>query len=324
MKMLQYIARRLLISMVILFGVSIMFYALIRMMPGDYVSNTMANNPNVTEDMIISLNKAYGLDKGIVEGYVGWLSNAIKGDFGISFIYKKPVTEVISSKMWVSFSLAATAFVFQLLIAIPLGIISATKQYSKTDYALTTFALIGISLPAFFFAAILQKFLAVDLQIFPLQGMVTAREDYEGFRLFIDIAWHFCLPIIVFVVTGIGSYMRYVRTNMLDVIHSDYIRTARAKGLSENKVIYKHAFRNTLIPIVTMVGGTIPALFSGAIITEGIFSIDGVGKTAFDAVKSGDIPFMMGFMVFIAVLTLLGTLISDLLYGLVDPRVKLD
>lgn len=324
MKMLQYIARRLLISIVILFGVSIMFYTLIRMMPGDYVTNTMANNPNVTDDMIISLNQAYGLDKGIVEGYVGWLSNALKGDFGTSFIYKKPVTEVISSKMWVSFSLAATAFVFQLLIAIPLGIISATKQYSKTDYALTTFALIGISLPAFFFAAILQKFLAVDLQIFPLQGMITAREDYEGFRLLIDIAWHFCLPIIVFVVTGIGSYMRYVRTNMLDVINSDYIRTARAKGLSENKVIYKHAFRNTLIPIVTMVGGTIPALFSGAIITEGIFSIDGVGKTAFDAVKSGDIPFMMGFMVFIAVLTLLGTLISDLLYGLVDPRVKLD
>ena len=323
MKMLKYIAKRLLTSIFILFGVSIIFYALIRSMPGDYVQNTLASNPNVTQDMITSLNKSFGLDKGIVEGYIDWLAKAVKGDFGISFVYKQPVIDVIASKMWVSFALAGIAFILQLVIAIPLGIISATKQYSKTDYALTTLALVGISLPSFFFASVLQKTLAIDLGIFPMQGMMSARGDYEGIAAFFDMAWYFCLPILVFVVTGIGSYMRYVRTNMLDVINSDYIRTARAKGLSEKKVIYKHAFRNTLIPIVTMVGGTIPALFSGAIITEGIFSIEGVGKTAYDAMKLGDIPFMMGFMIFMAVLTLLGTLISDILYGVVDPRVKL-
>ncbi len=321
--MRQYIIKRLFISVFVLFGVSIILYGLIRLMPGDYISNTVAGNPSITEEMVVGLKKLYGLDVGIVEGYFKWLGKALTGDLGESFLYKAPVTQVIASKMWTSFSLSFMAFIIQLLIAIPMGIISATRQYSKTDYAVTIFSLIGISLPSFFFAAILQKTFAVDLQLFPISGMVTAREDYEGFRLMMDMAWHFVLPIVVLAFTSIGSWMRYTRTNMLEVLSSDYIRTARAKGLSEGTVIYKHAFRNTLIPVVTMIGGSIPSLFSGAIITEGIFAIDGLGYTAFHALKAGDIPFIMGFNLFLAFLTLMGTLISDILYAVVDPRVRL-
>ena len=163
----------------------------------------------------------------------------------------------------------------------------------------------------------------MNLHIFPLQGMISVRADYEGFMRTLDITRHFALPIMVFVFTGVGSLMRYVRTNMLEVINSDFIKTARAKGLDEKTVMYRHAFRNTLIPIVTMVGGTIPGLFSGAIITEQIFAIDGLGYTAFQALKAGDVPFIMGFNMFLAFLTLLGTLISDILYAAVDPRVRI-
>lgn len=321
--MAKYVVKRIFISIFILFGVSIILYTLIRAMPGDYITNTVAGNPGVTDEMIIGLKKAYGLDVNPVQGYFQWLGKAVTGDLGESFVYKQPVTQVIGSKIWTSFSLAFLAFIIQLLIAIPMGIISATKQYSKTDYTVTVISLLGISLPSFFFAAILQKFLSVELGLFPISGMVTAREDYEGFRLMLDMAWHFCLPVIVLAVTSIGSWMRYTRTNMLEVLNSDYIRTARAKGLSESKVINKHAFRNTLIPVVTMIGGSIPTLFSGAIITEGIFAIDGLGYTAFQALKAGDIPFIMGFNLFLAVLTLLGTFISDIMYAVVDPRVRL-
>lgn len=304
-------------------GVSLVLYALIRAMPSDYVQLQAANNPGVTKEMVENLRHLYGLDTTVFEGYVNWVSKAVKGDFGVSFVYKKNVSEVIADKMWISFFLALTAFIIELLIAIPLGVISAIRQYSKIDYTMTAVALVGISMPSFFFAAILQKFLAMNLQIFPLQGMVSARADYEGFLKTADVAWHFALPIMVFVFTGAGSLMRYVRTNMLEVLNADFVRTARAKGLGEKTVLYHHAFRNTLIPIVTMIGGTIPGLFSGAIITEQIFAIDGLGYTAFQALKAGDVPFIMGFNMFLAFLTLLGTLISDILYAVVDPRVRI-
>ena len=168
----------------------------------------------------------------------------------------------------------------------------------------------------------MQKIFAIDLGILPLQGMVTARKNLEGFALALDIGKHLILPIIVFVVTSMGAWLRYTRNNMLEVLNADYVRTARAKGVPERVVVGKHAFRNTLIPIITMIGGSLPSLFAGAIITEGLFSIDGLGNTALKAVNQGDIPFLMGYFMFLAILTLLGTLISDILYAVVDPRVR--
>lgn len=320
--MRQYIIRRVLISVVVLFGVSILLYAIARMIPSDYVSNMTAGNPLITDEMRENMRHIYGLDTGVLQGYFNWLGNALTGDLGVSFLFGQPVTQVIGEKIWNSFILTASAFLIQMLIAIPLGIFSATKQYSKRDYALTTAAIVGMSIPSFFLAAVLQRIFAMGLHILPLSGMVNARADYEGVQLVLDVAWHFILPIAVLSIIGIGTWMRHTRTNMLEVLNADFIRTARAKGLSEHKVIYTHAFRNTLIPLVTLIGGFLPALFAGSLITETIFAIDGIGKAAFDCIKVGDLPFIMGFNIFLAVLTLLGTLLSDILYAVVDPRVR--
>jgi peptide/nickel transport system permease protein len=291
-------------------------------MPGDYVANITAGNMNVTAEMEQRMREVYGLDKGLLEGYISWLGDAVRLDFGISFIYQKPVTEVIQRYLPITFALAAIAMVFEMLLAIPLGILAARKQYSKMDYSIVAIALMGISLPSFFFAAILKRVFAIGLGVLPLSGMVNARAGFEGFARIMDIGHHLVLPVTVFVITGVGGLLRYTRTNMLEVLNADYVRTARAKGLPERKVIGKHAFRNTLIPIVTLVGGMIPGLFSGAVITEGIFALEGLGQIAINAVNNGDIPYLMGFNMFLAVLTLLGTLVSDILYAVVDPRVR--
>lgn len=320
--MKRYIIKRLLISVLVLFGVSIILYFIIRNMPSDYVANITSGNPKITPEMVEHMKKAYGLDKSIAQGYIDWLKNALKGDFGTSFIFQKPVTEVIAKYMPPTFLLAFFALIFELILAVPLGIFAARRQYSTSDYLIVAFAMIGISLPSYFFAAILKRVFAMGLGVLPLSGMVTARANFTGMAYVLDVAKHFILPVTVFTIGGVGGLLRYVRTNMLEVLNADYVRTARAKGLSERVVINKHAFRNTLIPIVTIVGGMIPALFSGAVITEGIFSIEGLGKIALNAVYMGDIPYLMGFNMFIAAMTQLGTLVSDILYAVVDPRVR--
>ena len=213
---------------------------------------------------------------------------------------------------------------FELIIAIPLGIIAATKQYSKTDYTISILALAFISLPTFFFIALLKLVFCVNLGWFDLFGLVGRNHmQLSAGAQFLDKCRHLVLPIVTLIVISIGGLMRYTRTNMLEVLNADYIRTARAKGLSEKKVIYKHAFRNTLIPLVTIVGGSLPGLFSGALFTETMFSIPGIGYTSYHAMVAGDIPFSMFYLAFISILTLIGNLISDILYAVVDPRVRL-
>lgn len=320
--MKQYILKRIFISLFVLLGVSILLYTIARMIPGDYVSNITEGNMNITPEMTERMRSVYRLDQGLAEGYLAWLKDALKGDLGTSFIYQQPVTKVIAKYIGPTFVLAGSALVIQVLLAIPLGILAARKQYSKTDYIIVSIAIIGISLPSFFFAAILKRIFAMELHLLPLSGMVTARADYTGPAHFKDMARHFVLPVAVFVITGVGGLLRYVRTNMLEVLGADYVRTARAKGLPEYKVIGKHAFRNTLIPFITMVGSMIPSLFSGAVITEGLFAIEGLGRVALDAVYKGDIPYLVGFNLFIAAMTLVGTLISDILYAVADPRVR--
>ena len=259
----------------------------------------------------------------ILNGYFSWLGNMLTGDLGDSFLYQRPVGDVISDHMWVSFLISLVALVFQFAIAIPLGIISATKQYSVTDYAVTIITMIGISLPSFFFAALLIKVFSSWLGWFPASGLVSAGGSSEGIAYFLDMLHHLALPMMVLIVLSIGGLMRYTRTNMLEVLNSDYIRTARSKGLSEKKVIYVHAFRNTMIPLMTLLAGILPSLFGGAMITEEVFAIDGIGRLAYNALQRGDVPFIMGYNMFLAVLTVIGTLLSDLMYAVVDPRVKL-
>ena len=328
--MLKYIIKRLLLGVLILFGTSIIIYFLVRNMPADYIdTNTAAQVSRglLTQEQVNQMKELYGIgDKtfwGMLGNYFTWLGNILKGDLGISFVYGRPVAEVISQYMWVSFGISFAALIFEVLIAIPLGIYAATNQYGVADYSVTVLSMMGISLPSFFLGALLLRFFSVELGWFPFTGLRDATKILTGFPAFLDLVHHLVLPMVTLVILSIGSLMRYTRTNMLEVLNSDYIRTARAKGLSEKTVIYKHAFRNTLIPIVTMLGGVIPSLFGGAMITESVFALEGIGYTAYKAVLQADVPFVMGYNMFLAVLTVLGILISDMLYMVVDPRVKL-
>jgi len=234
------------------------------------------------------------------------------------------VAQVIVEHMGISFGIALIATIFEFMIAIPLGITAATHQYSLRDYIVTILVMIGISLPSFFFGNMLKNVFALKLGWFPASGLVNATASYSGIELLLDYARHLVIPVVTIVILSIGPRMRMTRTNMLEVMNSDYIRTARAKGLKERVVINKHAFRNTLIPLVTSLAGLLPSLFSGAIITEQVFDLPGIGNIALDAMNRGDIPFIMGYNMFLALLSVLGVLLADLMYAVVDPRVKLE
>ncbi len=326
--MKKFLLKRVLISMVLLMFVSMIIYGIMRCMPTSYVETqalTLSQRPGSKsyDEWVEQLNASYGLDKGPVEGYFAWASEAVQGNFGDSWYWNKPVLEKFQDVIWYSFALAIASFIIEIIVAIPLGIIAARKQYSIADYSITVAALIGISLPSFFFATILKWVFSIQLGWFDLYGIVGRMHDQlSPTGQLLDIAKHMVLPVITLSIVSIGSLMRYTRTNMLEVLNSDYIRTARAKGLSENRVINYHAFRNTLIPIVTLLGGTLPSLFSGAMITETLFQIPGIGYTSYQCILQGDIPFVMFYMLFIAVLTLTGNLIADILYAVVDPRVR--
>ena len=325
----KYILKRVLQSILILLLVGLIIYGLLRCLPTSYIENMarqLSTQPGSKsfDEWMSQLEASYGLDKGVIPGYLGWLKNAIRFEFGDSWVWTMPVLEKFEKTVGLSFIMGAIAFVLELLIAIPLGVIAATKQYSKTDYTISIVALAGISLPTFFFASLLKLLFSVKLGWFDLYGLVGRNyEQLTPFGQFMDKANHLVMPVMVLTVLSIGGLMRYTRTNMLEVLNADYIRTARAKGLSEGKVIYHHAFRNTLIPIVTIVGGSLPGLFSGALITETLFAIPGIGYASYHSMIGGDIPFSMFYLTFLSVLTLAGNLISDILYAVVDPRVRI-
>lgn len=327
--MRNYIIKRLMISIVILFFVTLIIYTILRNIPSSFVETIARERSNLPgsktfDEWLAQLNQVYGLDKGIFQGYLQWAGQAIRGNFGDSWMYNVAVTDKFKDTVWYSFSLGGITFILEIIIAIPLGILAARKQYTRIDYAITVVALVGISLPGFFFATLLKLGFSIKLGWFDLFGTVGRYHDQlTPLGKVLDIGNHFVLPIITLTIISIGGLMRYTRTNMLEVLNADYIRTARAKGLSENRVINHHAFRNTLIPIVTIIGGSLPGLFAGSLITETLFGITGIGKTSYDAMVRGDIPFTMFYMSFLAVLTLLGTLIADILYAVVDPRVRI-
>lgn len=329
--MVKYVIKRLLLAVLILFGVSVILYSLIRCMPMSIITEKyegLLANGNITEEDYNRLIAMYGLDDnsfmGIMSGYFSWLSNVLKGELGVSWKYGKNVEDIIFENMGVSFGIAFVSLIIELVIAIPLGIKCACNQYGKLDYAVTVLVMIGISFPTFFLGNLVIKWFSVDLGWFEPGSLYSnLPSDATSWQRFVDMLWHLVLPMFVLVVLNVGSIVRYIRTNTLEVLSADYIRTARAKGLSEGKVVYKHVFRNTMIPLVTLLAGTLPGLFGGAMITETVFNLPGIGNTAYNAIYSGDIPFIMGYNMFIAVLTVIGVLLADLAYVLVDPRVKI-
>ena len=329
--MTKFIVKRLLYSAVILIVVMFIVYALMYMMPNNYIeqqARLLATRPGATksfQEWLSDLNQQYGMDKNIFSGYFTWLKSAVTGNFGDSWKWTKPVLEEFNDTVWISFILSSVAFVLQLLIAIPLGVLAARKQYQVADYTATVVSMICISLPTFFLACLLKLVFATKLGWFDFTGMTS--RDYpklSEFGKILDVGKHMVLPAITLTIISIGGLMRYTRTNMLEVLNSDYIRTARAKGVPEKKVISKHAFRNTLIPLITSLGGSLPSLFGGALITETLFGIQGIGFASYYSMVEADIPFTMFYLAFISILTLLGNLLADILYAVVDPRVRVN
>ncbi len=330
--MVKYCIKRILLAILILFGVSVILYTLVRCMPSNvieqkFISAMGSGGGEGLEEKLQQALAVYGLDdnsvRGIFNGYFKWLGNLLQGDLGQSWKYARPVEDVIFENMGVSFGISFVALLLELIIAIPLGIKCACNQYGKLDYAVTVFTMIGIAFPTFFLGNLMIKWFSVDLGWFESKGLISTSMNLVGIERVGNILWHLVLPMFVLVILNVGSLVRYTRTNTLEVLNADYIRTARAKGLSEGKVVYKHVFRNTMIPLVTMLAGSLPGLFGGAMITETVFDLPGVGNIAYQAVLEGDIPFIMGYNMFIAILTVIGVLLADLAYAMVDPRVKL-
>ena len=327
--MRNFIIRRLVLGLFITFFGAMVIYTVIRLLPTSYVetiARQRASNPLSTKtyvEWLDQLNAVYGLDQGIIPGFVGWVGNAVQGEFGDSWHYGIPVTEKFSQVIWYSIIINIITLIVEVFIAIPLGILASRKQYSKTDYSITVFALMGISLPTFFLATILKYVFAIKLGWFDLYGL-TGRffSSMTPFEQIVDIGYHMVLPIITLTMLSIGGLMRYTRTNMLEVLSSDYIRTARAKGLSEKVVINKHAFRNTMIPLVSYMSYLLPAMFGGSLITETLFQIPGIGYVSFQAIMRGDIPFAMFYATFLIILTQVSLIVADIMYAVVDPRVR--
>jgi peptide/nickel transport system permease protein len=327
--MRNFILRRLFLGIFITFFGAMVIYTVIRCLPSSYVetiARQRASSPlsNKTyQEWLDQLNAVYKLDVGIIPGFFGWLGNAVRGDFGESWHFGIPVTKKFSQVIWYSLIINIITFFVEIFIAIPLGNLAARKQYSKTDYAITIFALAGISLPTFFLATILKYVFSIKLGWFDLYGL-TGRffTSMTPFQKVMDIGYHMILPVVTLTMLSIGGLMRYTRTNMLEVLNSDYIRTARAKGLSEKVVINKHAFRNTLIPLVSYMSYLLPSMFGGALITETLFQIPGIGYISYQAIVRGDIPFAMFYSTFLILLTQVSLIIADIMYAVVDPRVR--
>ncbi|WP_211749818.1 ABC transporter permease [Paenibacillus sp. Marseille-Q4541] len=319
--MKQYIIRRLLQMIPTMIGITIIVFAITALIPGDYI--TAQQNPNMTAEKAQQLREIYGLDKGVVERYFIWVGNMITGNMGDSLQHKRPVTDVIGDYVWNSFIIAFFSLMLSWIIAVFTGVLSAKFQYSFFDKIVTLLVFLCMSLPSFFLGLVLIKYLAVDLKIFPVGGMTTAGQSGSTWDFILDVANHMFMPVLVLTMLSTGSLTRYFRTSMLEVIRQDYIRTARAKGLKERTVIFKHALRNAMLPAITLMGLELPGLFGGAIILEKIFVWPGVGQVYLESITMRDYPFMLGFTIFLAVLTLLGTLLSDVLYGVADPRIRL-
>lgn len=307
----------------VLLGISIVLFAIFQMAPGDPLAQFSAH-PGMTAEQIERIAKSYGIDRAPHEQYFDWLTSLLQGDLGRSFELRTSVADAISTRLFPTFLLAFSSLILSLIIAIPAGIISATRQYSRLDYSLTFFTLIGISIPNFFFALLLIRYVSVELGWLPVSGMTTPGANYSFPLNIIDMLRHLVLPVIVLALHSTATFMRYTRSSMLEVIRQDFIRTARAKGLKERIVIYKHALKNAMLPIITLLGFQLPVLFSGAILTEAVFTWPGMGDLQLSAVYDRDYPLLMGINMMLAVLIVIGNLLADIAYACIDPRIRYD
>lgn len=318
--MYKNIIKKLFVSLVVLFGISIIVFIFVHSQPGNPYLEMI--NPKVPAEQTEKMLRELGYYDTMSVKYMKWIGRAIRGDLGYSIQYREPVIDVIGGRMGNTILLSLVSLIISIAIAIPLGIISAMKKGKGVDYVITIFSFIGISIPSFFFGMLLLKIFAFDLQLLPVSGMTTVGEDYKGIGAVIDIVKHMVMPCIVLALMNTSSLLRYTRSAMIENIGKDFIKTARAKGLTKNRAMIKHGFRNSLIPIVTIICMEIPTIFSGALITETIFVWPGIGRLNYDAVLNRDYPLIMGILMIMAIIILLSNILADLLYGIVDPRIR--
>lgn len=330
--MSKYIVKRLLLMVPTFIGITIITYTIIRLTPGDYTSLKLDMQSGLqaraaAKEVIDQERKLYGLDKPIYQGYAEWIVKFIRLDFGISRKDGRPVSNRIADALPITLALNIITIIIVYIISIPMGIVAAVRKDTAFDRGSSLIMFILYSLPSFWIALLLLMFFSSGeyLNLFPLGGMMSEWVSEASFFTRLgNIAWHMVLPIITLTYGSFAFMSRYTRANMLEVINQQYITTARAKGLSEKKVIFVHAFRNSLIPIITLMATLLPGLLGGSVIVESIFSIPGMGKLAFEAILVRDIPVIMAIASISALLTLFGILIADLTYALVDPRIRLE
>jgi peptide/nickel transport system permease protein len=320
--MYQYILRRILISIPVLIIISIILFTMVQLAPGDPFSGQL--NPKLNAKYFTEMRHKFGLDKPKYEQYLIWAKNFLMGEYGISFSQKVPVSDLISDRIGNTFFLAVTSLIITYSLAIPIGVFQAERPYSKLDYTITTGSFVGLSLPSFFAGLLSIYLFSFILDWFPSSGTMTAGADYTGIRLAIDKLHHVLLPATTLALINVAAYTRYVRASVMEAKQQDFVRTALAKGLARNVVLKKHVLRNSLLPLITLFGIDIGLIFSGAIITETIFSWPGLGKLLFDSVVNRDYPILMACSMLIAVFVILGNLLADILYAVVDPRIRYD
>jgi len=321
--MLNYIARRLISSIPVLLGITVISFAVIHLVPGKPTSIESALNPKVSLQVRERLEKLYGLNKPIHVQYLEWTRRLLKFDFGRSFSDGRPVIEKIAERLPLTVTINALSMFFILVIAIPLGVRSAQASGSWFDTITTFFVFLFFAAPTFWVALLLMQFVCIKLGALPISGITSLDFEYFTFpQKIADIARHLILPVGVSCITGLAAVSRYMRTSMREALQQPYIYTARAKGLPERVVLYKHAFRNAVLPIITILGLSIPGLIGGSVIFESLFALPGIGRLFYEAVMMRDYPLIMAEVVLGALLTMAGNLIADISYAYVDPRIR--
>lgn len=318
----KYIGKRLLQAVVILLGVSIIVFTLVQLMPGNPYSSMIS--PDIPPDQVEEMLDRLGANDPIPVQYVKWLGQVVTGNLGYSTWYKEPVVEVILGRLGNTALLACSSIVVSTILGITIGIYSARHKKGIVDNVSSVVAFAALSIPSFFFGMVLIKIFGVDLKLLPISGMVTVGQQSGGLSYVIDVARHMILPTVVLGLMNAATMLRYTRSSMVDIQGMDFIRTARAKGLPERKVIYKHALKNALSQIITVLSLQIPGLLSGSLLTETVFLWPGVGRLNYDAVSHRDYPLIMGIVLILATFTLLANLIADICYAAIDPRVLQD
>jgi peptide/nickel transport system permease protein len=316
----KYIRKRLIQALPIVLGITVLTFFIMKLAPGSPLS--MMINPKTSVESIRRAEEALGLNKPIIVQYFTWLGQVLQLNLGYSTFSGRPVLELILERLPATLLLTVTAFVISFIVGVPLGVYSATHKYQPGDYGLTVFAFIGISIPSFFFGMGLIYVFAYLLSWLPTSGFGNIMFRGTPWEMFVDKLRYLVMPALAMSLPNIATVMRFTRSSMVDALSQDYIRTAMAKGLAEKSVIYGHALKNSLIPVITIIGLSIPNLFGGAYITEKVFNWPGMGLMGVEAIGNRDYAVLMGINLFTSILVLLGNLLSDILYAFVDPRIR--